>query len=175
MSSSDEQQELPTWSVFRERAEQAPAELLSPASELAAVLQRYWLDLDGQRAATRDAVAEAHTAAAEQAVLVFQLSSVLDSNEDTFAGAGLTKLHRQLRVLRNQMTHAMARTGLQVVDPVGLPFAEIADLVQVIGWRHGPEFTDEVVAETVDPIVRHDVELVRPGRVIMGAPDKETV
>ena len=175
MSSSDEQQDLSAWAVFRERPEPAPAEMLSPASEMATVLQRYWLDLDGQRAANREAVADAHAAAAEQAVLVFQLSALLDDNADTFADAGLDRLHRRLRVLGNQMTQAVASTGLEVIDPAGLPFAEVAEMVQVIGWRHGPEFAHEVVAETVAPIVLHDVELVRPGRVIMGAPDKETV
>lgn len=183
MSSSDEQQDeqrdnqldVSVWASFHERPEPAPSELLSPASELATVLQRYWLDVDGQRAAAREAVAGAHAATAEQAVLVFRLTAVLDTNEDTLAQAGLDLLYRQLRVLRNQMTQAMKGTGLEVVDPVGRPFAEVADLVQVISWRHGPEFGDEVVAETFDPIVMHDRELVRPGRVVMGAPGKETV
>lgn len=163
------------WEHFHERPEPTPADLLSPASELAAVLHRYRADVDGERAATREAVARAHAAAAEQAVLVFQLATALDGNEDAFAGAGLDRLHQRLRVLRNQMTRALAGTGVETVDPVGKPFAEVADLVQVVGWRHGPEFGDEVVAETIDPIVMHDEELVRPGRVVMGAPDEETM
>lgn len=164
-----------TWAAFRERPEPPPGELLSPASEVAALLQRYRNDLAGQKAADRTALADAHSAAADQAALVFHLAAVLAQHQDAFAAAGLTRVHRQLNALRHQMAQATGRTGLRVVDPTGQAFDEVADLVQVIGWRHGPEFAGEVVAETVEPIVCHETELVRPGRVVMGAPDKESM
>jgi len=171
MSSSDEL----TWATFRERPEPPPGELLSPASEIAALLQRYRNDLDSQRTADQAALADAQGAAADQAVLVFHLAAVLGRDEGAFADAGLTRLHRQLNALRHQMAQAIERTGLRVVDPTGQAFDDVADLVHVIGWRHGPEFAGEVVAETIEPIVRHETELVRPGRVVMGAPDKESM
>lgn len=171
MSSSGE----PTWEAFRERPEPPAGELLSPASEVAALLQRYQHDLADQRAADQAALADAHSAAADQAVLVFHLAAVLGRDETAFADAGLTRVHRRLNALRNQMSQAIERTGLRVVDPTGQAFDEVADLVHVIGWRHGPEFAGEVVAETIEPIVRHETELVRPGRVVMGSPDKESM
>jgi hypothetical protein len=171
MSSSDDL----SWAAFRERPEPPPGELLSPASEVAALLQRYRNDLDANRATDQAALADAHAAAADQAVLVFHLAAVLRRDEAAFADAGLTRVHRRLNALRNQMAQAIERTGLAVVDPTGQAFDEVADLVHVIGWRHGPEFAGEVVAETIEPIVRHERELVRPGRVVMGSPDKESM
>lgn len=171
MSSSDEL----TWTAFQERPEPPTSELLSPASEVAALLQRYQNDLAEQKATDQAALADAHSAAADQATLVFHLAAVLGRDEAAFADAGLTRVHRRLNALRHQMAQAIERTGLRVVDPTGQAFDEVADLVHVIGWRHGPEFAGEVVAETIEPIVRNDTELVRPGRVVMGAPDKESM
>jgi hypothetical protein len=171
----DELLHPPAVDIRRERPEPLPGELLSPASEMAALLQRYQNDLAERRAADQAALADAHSAAADQAVLVFHLAAVLGRDETVFAGAGLTRVHRQLNALRNQMAQAIERSGLRVVDPTGQAFDEVADLVHVIGWRHGPEFAGEVVAETIEPIVCHETELVRPGRVVMGSPDKESM
>jgi hypothetical protein len=158
------------WSAFQPRPVGSPVELRSPASELGAALQRGRRELTAARAAADDAVATARADAAEQAVLVFRLSVVLQRHDQAIADAGLAVAGRTLRVLRDQMLAALERTGLTVVDPAGQPYREVADAVDVAGWRHGPEFTDEVVAETLDPIVRHDSGTIRLGRVIMGAP-----
>jgi len=167
MSSSDD---AFGWSAFRERPVPAPIELRSPALELAAALQRGARSLAAERAATRDAQADAHDADAELAVLVFHLSVVLGRHEAAIAEAGLSDAHHELCIVRNQMLGVMERTGVRVVDPLGRSFDEVGDAVQVVGWRHGSDFPDEVVAETIEPIVRHGVEVIRQGRVIMGAP-----
>jgi molecular chaperone GrpE (heat shock protein) len=158
------------WSAFRERAVPAPIELRSPASELSAALQRGARSLAAERAATRDAQADANDADAELAVLVFHLSTVLNRHEDAVAEAGLNDVHRELCIVRNQMLAALKHTDVLVVDPLGRPFDEVGDAVQVVGWRHGNDFPDEVVAETIEPIVHHGADVIRPGRVIMGAP-----
>jgi molecular chaperone GrpE (heat shock protein) len=167
MSSSDD---VLGWQAFREREVPAPVDLLSPASELSAALQRCWHDLDAERATGAEAGAEACAAAAEQAVLVFRLSAVLDRNEGAMTEAGLGDVHRQLRIVRDQLLDGLRRNDLHVIDPIGQPFDEVADEVRVAGWRHGQEFAGEVVAETIEPIIKHGGDPVRLGRVIMGAP-----
>lgn len=167
MSSSDE---TFGWPAIRERAVPAPAELLSPSAELGAALQRCWQQLDRERARTREVAADADAAAAEHAVLLHRFGIVLRDNEDALTAAGLGGVQRQLRILRDQMLAALKETGLEIVDPVGRPFDEVADAVRVLYWRNEPEFSSQVVAETIEPIVRHGVETVRPGRVIGGAP-----
>jgi hypothetical protein len=171
MSSSDDSF---GWSAFRERAVPAPIDLRSPALELSAALQRSARSLAAERAATRDAQADASDVDAELAVLVFHLSTVLDRYEDAVNGEGSSDLHHRLCIVRNQMLAALSRTDVRVVDPLDRPFGEVSDAVQVVGWRHGDDFPDEVVAETIEPIVRRGVDVLRQGRVIMGAPTQDS-
>jgi len=167
MLSSDEPS---GWGAFRERQRPPDVELLSPASELVAVLQRYRNDLDAERAAVRKAVASTLSIAIEQAVLAFHLAQVLGRNEEALTEAGLAAVHRQLRIVKDQMLEALTGGGIEVADPLGRSFDDAADMVHVVGWRNGPEFSHEVVAETIEPIVLHEGKVVRQGRVIMGAP-----
>ncbi|GAA3438623.1 hypothetical protein [Kutzneria kofuensis] len=158
------------WSAFHPRPVGKPVELQSPASELGAALQRCRRDLTAERAASAEAAASARAEAAEQAALVFRLSAVLQEHDQAMVDAGLKRTSRTLRVVCDQMLSALDRAGLTVVDPVGQPFRDVAAAVEVVGWRHGPDFHDEVVAETVEPIIRHGAEVVRLGRVVMGEP-----
>lgn len=170
-SSADDSAVDLSWSAFTERpAGPDPVELLSPAQELAAALQ------EGQKTlrATRDegaaAVEKVLAIVADQAALVFRLGVVLAESEDKLRDAGLGRIRTQLSIVRRQMAEALDGAGLDVVDPLGAPFDATQAHVEVLDWRHGAEFTDEVVAETIEPIVRHDGVVIRNGRVIMGAP-----
>jgi hypothetical protein len=160
------------WAAFRER--ELPAgldlDLLSPASELVAVLQRTRRDADAQRAEAERAIAARRTPAAAHAALAFWLGVVLSEVEADLAGAGLGKVHERLCVVQRQMVDALEDDELVLVDPAGRPFEEIAHQVDVTGWRHDARFDGQVVAQTLEPIVLHGQETVRPGRVIMGAP-----
>lgn len=158
------------WQAFHEREVPLEVELRSPAAELAAALRHCQQELAAERAATRRAVAAGKSAAAEHAVFVFRLTEILTSKEKKLGEAGLDQLHRQLRVLSEQMLEALGATAFDVVDPLGRPFDEVADVVDVVGWRHGAEYDREVVAETIEPIVHHEAVVIRHGRVIMGAP-----
>jgi hypothetical protein len=146
-------------------------ELLSPARELATLLQRYRTDLDNQQRATDQAVADTLSIAVEQAVLVFHLATTLRRNETGLANAGLGKVHKQLRVLHDQMQANLADGELCIRDPVGAAFRDVADVVDVVGWRHSSVFVEEVVAETIEPVVLHRGRMIRQGRVVMGAPN----
>jgi molecular chaperone GrpE (heat shock protein) len=171
MSSSAERNEGFGWSAFADRpAGLADVELRSPARELAAVLQRYQQDIEAERTAGREAVEQVLAIAATQAALLHRLGVVLEQGSDKLREAGVDDVRKQLSIVRNQMLDALAKAGLTVVDPVGKTFDEAEAQVEVVGWRHGTEFTDEVVTETIEPIVLHDETVIHHGRVIMGAP-----
>ncbi|HJP72920.1 MAG TPA: hypothetical protein VJ914_01555 [Pseudonocardiaceae bacterium] len=170
-SSADKSSERFDWSAFTERTTGPEvADLLSPAQELSAALQGVQKSLQAAREEGRTVVDDVLKAAAAQAALVFQLGVVVARNTDALQEAGLGKVTRQLDVLRKQMTRALEKFELVVDDPVGRPFNDAEAHVDVVDWRRGAEFTDEVVAETIEPIVLHNGSVIRSGRVIMGAP-----
>lgn len=167
MSYSDE---LLGWSQFAAREAPALDELRSPAAEIAALLQRYRADVDSAQRATDEAKRAGLEALAEQSVFIAQLAAALDRYEADLAQAGLSRAHRHLRVLKDQMLSAVRRHGLEVVMPLGQPYEAVADRVEVDGWRHDTRFAAEVVAEVVEPIVLQAGKVLRQGRVVMGAP-----
>ncbi|MGK5558633.1 hypothetical protein ACSNOI_44225 [Actinomadura kijaniata] len=173
MSSSDEPpstEEPYGWDAFAERPVPGDGDFESPAKELGAVLRRYRADLGAERGRARDAASDALVVAVEQGVLVAQFAAALERRADALREAGLGLVHKELRVLKDQMLEALRGGGVTVQDPVGLPLAEVADRVEVIGWRHAPEYPAPVVAETHEVVVLHRGTVVRPGQVTMGAP-----
>jgi molecular chaperone GrpE (heat shock protein) len=169
----DKADKFPDWDYFSERPDALGEDLLSPAAEMAATVQLFRADLETAGQRLIEARGEGLKALAEQAVLVAQLTAALELYEPDFTQAALKKPYRHLRVLKDQMLDELRRAGLTVVDPLGQPFDEVAALVQVIGWRHHERYNAEVVAEVMESIVTCEGELVRPGRVIMGAPPQE--
>lgn len=160
----------PTWSEFAWRDELPGQELPSPVAEAAEAVRQQARELAALADAEAQTQAEAWRALAEQAVLAVQLGSALQAYEARFVDASLAREHRHFRIVKDQMLAALDAAGLEVVLPTGLPYGTVIDSVEVVGWRHAPEFALEVVAEALDPIVRHRGTLLRPARVIMGAP-----
>lgn len=172
MSSSDE---ALSWADFAERpVTSRPVGLVSPAKELLGVLQQYRDDVNAAEERMRDAVGEVRQVAVEQANFVAQLAQVVEQAAEPLAAGGNRRLHSRLRVLKDQMLEALAEGGITVVDPLGEPFDKVADMVDVLGWRHGPEFESEVVARTDEAVVLFQGAVIRPGRVVMGAPPQPT-
>lgn len=169
MSSSDEPLD---WGAFAERPVPVEEDVLSPASELAALLQLHRADLDAAQEEGRQSRADGLARLARQAVLVFQLESALSRYKDQLEGASFGGVHRHLRVLKDQMRDALREAEIEIIDPTGRPFDDVVDKVEVEGWRHGPQFEAEVVAQVAEPLVMHDGALLRPGRVVMGAPEE---
>ncbi len=167
MSSLDK---LPDWSVFSQREVSFDVDLLSPASEVASVLQKSRIALDEAWTEVDNVRREGLEALAQQAVLVVQLAAVLERYASEYAQASLTRVYRSLHIIKDQMLDELQRAGLEIIVPLGRPFDEIAHLANVDGWRHHESFSAEVVAEVVEPIVTYRGELVRLGRVVMGAP-----
>lgn len=170
MCSSAEREAPYGWDVFAVRPAQVELAAGSPATELADVLQRFHAALRAERGRTRNATDDALAVAVEQAGLIARLESALARHQDALAGAGLGRVHLELRVLKDQMVDALRGGGVTVEDPMGRPVAEVDDRVEAVGWRHGTEFTAEVVAEVHAPIVWYRDAVIRPGRVTMGAP-----
>ena len=165
--------EFPDWDVFSEREVPFDVELLSPASEMLSVLQRSHTALADARQAVEDVRGEYLSALALQAVLVVQLGAALDRYAPDYTQASLVKVHRALRIVKDKMLDELGRAGLEIVIPMGKPFDEVVHLVNVEGWRHHENFSSEVVAEVVEPIVTCGGVVLRLGRVVMGAPLEE--
>jgi hypothetical protein len=77
---------------------------------------------------------------------------------------------RQLQLGRNEILDALAGAGIGVENPLSRPFEEVADVVEVRGWRRQADLTREVVVQVIEPILRRDGVLLRPGQVIVGQP-----
>jgi len=161
---------FPDWSVFSEREVPYEVELLSPASETAAALQQCVSDVRTAREETEDVRSSGLSKLASQAVLVVQFEKALAFYEADFQKTALIKVYRHLRVLKDQMLDALKAAELEIIVPVGSPFDEVADLVHVHGWRYDERYQAEIVAEVLEPLVRHRGRIVHLGRVIMGAP-----
>lgn len=163
---------FPDWSVFSEREVPHEVELLSPASEIAAALQQCFSDVRTVKEEVGKVRFGGLSKLADQAVLAVQFEKALEFYEADFQKTSLTKVHRHLRVLKDQMLDALEAAELEIVVPLGRPFDEVADSVHVHGWRYDAQYQAEIVAEVLEPIVRHRGRIVRLGRVIMGAPSQ---
>jgi molecular chaperone GrpE (heat shock protein) len=166
---------FPDWQAFSDRElPELPfdvaADLLSPAMEVSAALQRSsqaLLDAQQEAQARQDA---AISALAQQAIFVFALSNALERAENSQAQSFEKRNYRSLRIIKDQMLSALSDFGLVIENPLGKAYHEVANSVEILGWRHHSDFTAEVVAEVREPIIIFAGRLVRSGSVIMGAP-----
>jgi molecular chaperone GrpE (heat shock protein) len=166
MSSLDD---FPDWSVFADRA--VPSlDVFSPVSEIAALLQRYRADLDMAQEHTESVRREGLEALAQQAVFVVQLEYALERYKPQFEQASLNKVYRSLRIVKDQMLDALRSVGMTIIVPHGKSFDEVSAYVNVVGWQHSQEFTEEVVVEVLQPIILYHTTIIRLGQVVMGAP-----
>ncbi|MBO1334965.1 hypothetical protein [Streptomyces sp. VRA16 Mangrove soil] len=162
------------WGEFTERPlPEGGDEAVSPQAELAGVLQRRHEDLSAARGEAARAASGARDTVFELATLVGRLEQLVALAEQTLVDGGQARLHRRLRILKEQMLQTLRDDGVEVRDPLGLPADEVADWVDPIGWRYGPQFTAETVAQTDDPAVFHHGAVVRLARVFMGSPEPE--
>jgi hypothetical protein len=171
MSSSGK---FPDWSVFKERST-PDVDILSPAMEMSTMLQRYAADVKKAREDIDAARYEGIGIAARQAVYVVQLAAALEAYEPALKDASLQRVHRHLRIIKDQMLSALSGEGLEIVIPINKPFDDVAELVHVEGWSHSDKFTSEVVAEVLEPVIYYKGSLISMGRVVMGAPPDNVI
>lgn len=162
--------DFPDWSLFTERDVPEEVHLLSPISEMVATLQLCQKNFDKMQKTIENVRYEGFMALAQQAIFVVQLEFVLERSKQKLEQANLSKVYRSLRINKEQMLDALQEAGLKIIIPQGKEFDEIADFVQVVGWKHHADFTKEVVAEVLEPIVFYKNQLLRQGIVVMGAP-----
>lgn len=167
--------ELPFgWDVFKRKpAPDAMEPESPPAAELARVLQWHRSELAAERGRAHADADAARAVAADLGVLIARLDAAVSRHDDALRDAGLGRVHRELRILKDQMVEALRLGGITIEDPTGQQFENVADRVDVIGWRHGTEYPAEVVAETTEAIVWYGKAVIRPGQVVMGAPPTE--
>ncbi|MZD05942.1 hypothetical protein GTW43_12715 [Streptomyces sp. SID5785] len=164
------------WAAFAERPLPeggADERVVAPQAELAAVLQRRHEDLSAVRGDAARAASGARDTVYDLAVLVGRFDQLVAACAADLEDSGRSRLHRRLRILKEQMLQTLRDADVEVRDPLGLPAADVADWADPIGWRHGPQFTEETVAQTDEPAVFHAGAVVRLARVFMGSPEHE--
>lgn len=156
----------PTWAEFTEQPA-AEFELHAPAEELATVLRRMRADVDRAGRVGAEQRADALRALAEQAVLVVELEKLLERHLPHFGEPALAQAHRALGQLKDRMLALVAESGLEIVRLRGVPAKEIADVVEIDGWRCDDIDASPVVVAEIEAAVRHNGAPLRRGRVIM--------
>ncbi|NUO80104.1 hypothetical protein HUU05_08510 [candidate division KSB1 bacterium] len=171
MSSSDK---FPDWDKFAKREAPEVADLLSPASEVAADLQKFHAKLLAVRNEVEEAGRDGIAPLAQLAVLVFKIAAALEKYKSELESVSQPKadVFKTLRVLKDQMQTVLNEAGIEIIAPLGRPYEEVADFVNVMHWRHHEQFTAEVVAEVLEPIVKRRGQAVHLAHLIMGAPPK---
>ena len=176
----------PSWDVFVERpVPDGLGQAVHLSHELAGVLQRSRDDLAKDRGRAAQESAAVLGSLYELAALAGQLELQLARAEAPLVEGGNKRLHDLLRVLKNQMLEELRQRGIEVRDPLGRGHDEVAEWADVVHWRSGPQFSAEVVAQTIEPAVFHhgrddhdeatgdDDKVVRRARVVMGCPEPE--
>ncbi|MFG2790444.1 hypothetical protein [Streptomyces sp. NPDC048419] len=173
----------PGWDAFVERpVPEGLGQAVHLSHELAGVLQRSRDDLAKDRGRAAQEAAAVLGTLYELAALTGQLELQLARAEAPLVEGGNKRLHDLLRVLKNQMLEELRQRGIEVRDPLGRGHDEVAEWADVVHWRSGPQFTAEVVAQTIEPAVFHhgreddgtdDDKVVRRARVVMGCPEPE--
>lgn len=148
------------------------ADALHLAGEIASLLDghdRARREQDRQHQAERD---RSRRDVARQVQLVFQLDRVLSACEARLGEAGLSRIHKQIRVLKDQFVDHLAAMGYRWYDPVGEEFVgDLVEAVEVDDHRCSSEYERETIVETREPIVLFDGAVALNGAVVVGVPE----
>ncbi|MBE2193184.1 MAG: hypothetical protein IAE83_03325 [Anaerolinea sp.] len=145
--------------------------LLSPAAEVAALLKDHarekqaWVNTSAQEGHKQDQLLGALTA------LVFQLEEAVNRARTPMVERELKREHQELRLIKDQIVDLLKGAGFTWRNPQGERFeGDLPDQVSVDGWRHGPQFAETVIAQVREPIIHKGDQVVREGKVTVGAP-----
>lgn len=164
---------FPNWNLFTERPVPGEIDLLSPTSEVAALLQDFRASLEAERKQADEIQQQSIAALAQQAVLAVSFALTLERHRQKLEESSLLKVYRSLTIVKDQQLAAFQKAGLEILIPQGKRFDEIANYVDVIAWRHHEDFSEEIIAEVLEPAVFYQGRLVHTGIVIMGAPEEK--
>jgi hypothetical protein len=143
----------------------------APQAELAEVLRRYRADLDAAARSAAKGRAEGLRALADQAVLAVELERLLEAQRGTLDARSAEALRR----LKDRMLARVEEANLEVVRLRGKPAAVIRDMVEIEQWRLDDAYPAEIVVEELEAAVRLHGEILRKGRVVMGAPRRRNL
>lgn len=145
--------------------------LLSPAAEVAALLKDHarekqaWANTSAQEGHKQDQLLGALTA------LVFHLEEAINRARTPMLERELKREHQELRLIKDQIVDLLKGAGFTWRNPQGERFeGDLPDQVSVDGWRHGSQFTETVIAQVREPIIRKGDQIVCEGKVTVGAP-----
>ncbi len=132
------------------------------------MLQRMRADLDRAGRASAEQRVDALRALAEQAVLAVELEKLLERHGPQFDDAALAHAYRALGQLKDRMLAHVADAGLEIVRLRGVAARDVADVVEIDGWRCDDIDASPVVVAELEAGVRLGGAPLRRGRVIMG-------
>ena len=146
--------------------------LLSPAAEVAGLLKGHaaekqqWEDeLAGQEK-------EYDRLLAQVTDLAYLLDDAAARFQPTLEEHGMKRMHRELRVLKDKLIQILQEAGYTWRNPLGERFeGDLPELVNVDGWRYGPEYQENCVAQVREPIILKDGVPIKEGSVVVGAPE----
>jgi hypothetical protein len=88
--------------------------------------------------------------------------------------AGLAREEELLTAITDRFSLAFERADVNIIDPIGLPYSEVAGLVDLVAVESTGDLAHLVVTSTVQAGLRlGDGELVRRAKVRLGAPRPE--
>jgi len=162
------------WTLFSEReATLEVHDLLSPASEVGAMLQHHETTLTRMQQEAAEQQRASLQTLIQQAILVYKFAVRLDEVKNSLERSSETRAYRSLRLLKDQMFDALKAAGIEIEVPLGQPYRHIEDRVNAEGWRQQKELTEETVIEVLEPIVLHQATPVHLGTVIVGIPQPD--
>jgi hypothetical protein len=145
--------------------------LLAPAAEIAAQLQEHAADRQRWQQELAEQARIHDQSLAEATSVVYLLDEALGRAQAPLEQAGLLRAYRELRILKDRLIQLLADQGCSWRDPLGLPFeGDLPELVNVDGWRYGPEYDQACVAQVREPIIMRHGVVIREGSVVVGAP-----
>nr|BBH86925.1 hypothetical protein KTC_16760 [Thermosporothrix sp. COM3] len=174
---------FPDWSAFQRRETLNRAdEMIPPTAAIEQVLHILHSERMAFRQQQEASLSATFDLLAEQAVLLYQLDMLLARYKERFENAPsppeerppFKHIHKSLSILKEQMRDVLTRAGIEIIVPLGKTYADVKNIVEIEHWRHHPDYTEELVIEVQEPIIRMqtgDTVLIRQGRVIMGAPE----
>jgi molecular chaperone GrpE (heat shock protein) len=155
-----------------QRAAPFEGEFISLAAEVAALLNHHAQELCKITETGDQALTKLRQGIARGVQIVFHLERAIVESEKLMAAAELSKALRRFRIIKDQLKDFFTAHGFSWKDPTGEEFMqELAEVVEVDGWRHSAEYTREIIVETREPIVLYQGQTVLVGAVVVGAPE----
>jgi len=148
-------------------------EFVSLAGEIAALLNRHAKEQREIKEKYSQELLEMKRFCGRVMQIVFHLENALNESEKNLVEKGEVKTFKRFRIIKDQVKDHLTKQGYLWRDPTGEQFTnELAEMVEVDGWRHSKDYDCEVVVEIREPIILFGNELILGGAVIIGAPEE---